>query len=190
MYLRAIGLSVVVVLCFFAACSAAVPMADFGGFKDPDLFTRMPNYYLLAKNSFVERPFDKYEFPVTKTGKSVRERVEGHYTFYLYRFDESKGSIPSPLQIVRNYQAAAARIGGKTMNDDSRGTTLLVAKNGREFWARVEPYYGGKEYHLTIIDKQVMEQEVKANADAFKAGLAQTGHVEVPGIFLISINQT
>lgn len=156
-------------------------LADRPGFKDPALFTRMPNYYLIYADSVVEKQFDAYNFPV----KTANQRVEGHYFCYKYRFDESSGPIPSGLQIVRNYQAAAGRIGGKIMDsyNDGRGTALRIARDGKETWAYVETWYGGKEYHLFIVERQLMQQDVIANADALKDGLVQNGHVEVPGIF-------
>jgi len=38
-------------------------------------------------------------------------------------------------------------------------------------------------YTLLIVEVQKMQQDVVANADALKSGLADAGHVEVPGIF-------
>jgi len=158
-----------------------VKKADRPGFKDPALFTRMPNFYLIYPDSAVEKQFDAYEFPL-KVGK---QHVEGHYSYYKYRYDESAGPIPSELQIVRNYQAAAAKIGGRVMdgNTNSHATTLMIARDGKETWAYLFAQYGGKEYHLIIVERQSMHQDVAANADAMKDGLAQNGHVEVPGIY-------
>lgn len=160
-------------------------LADFAGYKDPALFTRMPNFYLVNKGSFLEKQFDGYDFMVTVAGKMSRQRVEGHFVAYIYRFDETAGPIPSPLQIVRNFQAAAAKIGGKTMFDSTgpQGTTIMLSRNGQETWAYVQPFYGGKEYHLTIIERQAMQQDIVADSNALQDGLSQTGHVEVPGIF-------
>ena len=38
-------------------------------------------------------------------------------------------------------------------------------------------------YTLLIVEVQKMQQDVVSNADALKGGLADSGHVEVPGIF-------
>jgi len=165
--------------------AAPVKMSDRQGFKDPALFTRMPNFYLHQNDSFVEKPFDAFEFDVLKDGKSIKEHVEGHYWFYRYRFDETAGPIPSALQIVRNYQAAATRIGGKVVFDNPKvtWTTLVVSRDGRETWVEVTVLYDGKEYNLKIVEKQAMQQDVIANAAALQDALTQNGHVEVPGIF-------
>jgi outer membrane protein OmpA-like peptidoglycan-associated protein len=168
-------------VCFAGLVFAQAQKADRPGFKDPELFTRMPNYYLIYNDSVVEKPFDGYQFTI----KGGTQRVEGHYWYYKYRYDESAGPIPSILQIVRNYQAAAAKIGGKIMDGfaDGHATTLMIARGGKETWAYLLPYYSGKEYHLIIVERQLMKQDVTANADAMKDGLAQNGHVEVPGIY-------
>jgi OmpA-OmpF porin, OOP family len=175
----------ILLLAFASFASPALgqpkKLADRPGFKDPTLFTRMPNFYLIYTDSVVEKPFDGYQFPVAKG----TQRVEGHYWFYKYRFDETAGPIPSGLQIVRNYQAAATRIGGKVMDTiaDGHMTTVMIAREGKEIWAHIVPMYGGKEYHMAIVERQAMQQDVTANADALKDGLAQNGHVEVSGIY-------
>jgi OmpA-OmpF porin, OOP family len=51
-----------------------------------------------------------------------------------------------------------------------------------ETWAEIWPINRGISYYVRIIERQVMQQQVTANADAMQAGLTQYGHVEVPGI--------
>jgi OOP family OmpA-OmpF porin len=165
--------------------SAAAPMADYAGYKDPALLTRLPNYYLAYATSLKDTQFDYLEFVVKPGGgKDARQRIEGHKTIYFYTFDRAAGNPPSGLQIKRNYQAAATRIGGKIVYEDDSPymrTTLRVTRNNQETWAEV--YTGGVNYYLTIVERQVMKQDVVANAEAFRGGLAESGHVEVPGIF-------
>jgi outer membrane protein OmpA-like peptidoglycan-associated protein len=159
---------------------AFAQLSDYKGYKDPALFTRMPHYFLADEGSFVDTPFDGVDFPV----KSGTQRVEGHHTKYSYSFDTSAGPNPGFLQIIRNYQAAARKIGGEVLSDDgARRTALRVSKNGTETWVAVEAFNEGRLYELEMIEKQGMVQEVVANAAAFQAGLKEHGHVEVPGIF-------
>jgi len=184
MHIRNVSLTAVLFLAAGAA-AAQQKLVDRAGFKDPQLFTRMPNFYLSYPDSVVEKQFGGWDFEIAQAGKSAKQRVEGHYWYFKYRFDETSGPFPSGLQIVRNYQAAAARIGGKVMDGytDGRSTTLLVSRNGNETWAYVLPYYGGKEYHLIIVERQAMKQDVVADASALRDGLSQNGHVEIPGIY-------
>jgi OOP family OmpA-OmpF porin len=167
------------VLFVLTCLVAAAQMSDYQGHKDPALFTRMPHYFLPAQDSVVDTPFDAFEFMV----KQGTQRVEGHHLRYSYDFDESAGSSPSFLQIVRNYEAAAKKIGGEILFDDSRRTTIRIAKNGQETWVALEAFNDGRKYELNIIERQQMKQDVVANAAALQAGLKENGHVEVPGIF-------
>ena len=167
------------VLFVLTCLVAAAQMSDYQGHKDPALFTRMPHYFLPAQDSVVDAPFDAFEFMV----KRGTQRVEGHHLHYTYAFDESAGRSPSFLQIVRNYEAAAKKIGGEILFDDERRTTIRIAKNGQETWVALEAFNEGRQYELNIIERQRMKQDVVANAAALQAGLKENGHVEVPGIF-------
>jgi OmpA-OmpF porin, OOP family len=166
---------------------AAPKMTDFAGYKDPTMFTRLPNYYLAASSSVVEKQFDGYEFQVAEGKKVTKVRVEGHYVQYYYYYDAGAGAVPSALQVIRNYQNAAAKIGAQMLYESvSPGsalrTTLKLVKDGRETWAEVMSG-NGASYYLRIVERQVMEQQVTASAEALQSGLKQNGHVEVPGIF-------
>jgi outer membrane protein OmpA-like peptidoglycan-associated protein len=170
-----------------AAGLAANMMKDYKGYKDPTMFNRLPNYYLSISSSFNEKQFDAHEFTVSQAGKPVKQRIEGHYQKYYYTFDHSAGAVPSALQIIRNYQNAAAKIGAEMLYEfvsprDRLRTTLRLKKDGRETWAEVEAG-DGNNYYVYIIERQAMQQQVTASAEAMQSGLTQNGHVEVPGIF-------
>ncbi len=168
------------VMFALTAVIASAQVSDYKGYKDPALFTRLPHYFLAGEGSVVETPFDGVEFYV----KSGTQRVEGRHLKYSYSFDESAGANPGFLQIIRNYQAAARKIGGQVLSDDgARKTTIRVAKNGLETWVAVEAYNEGRLYELDIIEKELMQQDVVASAAVFQSGLKENGHVEVPGVF-------
>lgn len=173
---------VLIAAALFCGTAIAVPaqQPDREGFKDPALFTRPARVW---GDWVEEKEFDAYDFPVSR---DKQEHVEGHYAKYVYRFDDSRGTPPSGLQVMRNYQNAATRIGGKVVYEsgDHDQTTLRILKDGQETWVSVET--GGPQYVLVIVERQAMEQEVTANAAALQSGLAQMGHVEVPGIFFDS----
>jgi len=167
------------VLLLSLAVSCWAQSTDYSGYKDPSMFTRLPHYFLVGEGSFVDAPFDGVEF----TTKSGTQRVEGHHLKYSYSFDESAGTHPGFLQIIRNYQAAVRKIGGQVLSEDGvRRTTIRVTSKAMETWVAVEAFNDGKEYELDIIEKQLMQQDVIANAAAFQSGLNENGHVEVPGI--------
>lgn len=171
------------ILLVAASAAAQKPLKDFAGVKDPALFTRMPNFFLVSAASVVEKEFDSYAFMVK--GEKIVERrpIEGHMVTYRYVLDRTRGSNPSSLQIMRNYQSAATSLGGKVLLQDYYRTTMVITKDGKEIWVEVSPAPSGYDYTLKIVERQGMAQDVVADAAAFKAGLAQSGHVEVPGIF-------
>ncbi|RPI27697.1 MAG: hypothetical protein EHM61_07560 [Acidobacteria bacterium] len=182
MYRYPVG--VIALFMFIGLGFAQQPLKDYAGYKDPELFTRMPNYSLPYKGSFEEREFDAHLFFVNTGKASERKSVEGHFTRYTYDFDKTAGGArPSTLQILRNYQSAAARLGGKVLFDSGSATTILIEKDGKEIWVEVLPRNAASMYHLRIVERETMKQDVVANADAFRDGLKQSGHVEVPGIF-------
>lgn len=157
-------------------------LADYRGFHDPALFSRVPNYFLSEGGSFVEAQFDSHDFRVVDKASDENRRIEGHLLKYGYSFDDRRGAAPaSAKQIVRNYLNAAARLGGKVLYDGGDRCTLMLARNGQETWVEVEAF--GNSYNLVLVERQAMRQEVVADAAALKGGLAQDGHVEVPGIF-------
>jgi OmpA-OmpF porin, OOP family len=160
---------------------AFAEMNDVKGSKDPELFTRMPNFKIVA---YDEKEFDSYKFRVTQNGQTSTQTVEGHYLSIKYNFDRSSGGvIPSKLQTIRNYEDAAAKIGGKRVLDHPNMTTIKISKDNKETWVEVSPVPNGYEYSLKIIEKEAMKQDVVADAAALKAGLAESGHVELQGVF-------
>lgn len=139
MSFRTLGLFLAFVLSAGVAAPQKTPLKDLPGFKDPALFTRMPGYFLDYSGSMRETQFDAYEFWVQKGAKAEKQQIEGHKWIYVYRFDTSTGTPPSPLQIKRNYRNAALKIGGKILSDEPYNsaynrTTLLIAKSDKETW--------------------------------------------------------
>ena len=187
MRVRTVSLFAAFVLAAGIAAAQKAPLKDLPNMKDPALFTRMPGYFLHYSGSLKESQFDAYDFLVQKGARAEKQRIEGHKWAYYYTFDTSAGTPPpSPLQIKRNYQNAALKVGGKVLYEEPGNaynkTTLLIARNGRETWVEFSSG-GGLTYYLTLVERQAMQQDVVANADALKSGLAETGHAEIQGIF-------
>ena len=165
-----------------AHAAAPSPLSDKPGVKDHPLFTRMPGYFVVRMpDDFKERDFEAKEF---KTGskRDDKKRIEGRYFYQRCVFDKTSPSKPSGLQIQRNFTQAAQAAGGEVIYEDRRGTTLKFAKDGKETWAEILADPAGRSYELTVVESQAMRQDVVANADAFRAALGASGHVEVPGI--------
>jgi len=154
-------------LLLATSMAASAQMTDFKGYKDPALFTRMPHYFLPGQDSFVEKAFDAYEFQLP----SGTERVEGRHLHYEYAFDEAAGNMPGMLQIVRNYEAAARKIGGQILWDDVRRATIKISRNGQETWAFLEAFnhaceeYAGDEGKAFAVAHHAAKQAGEKSAE-------------------------
>lgn len=156
---------------------AALPLAaaDAAGCQDHPLFTRMQGMKIVSCRTV---DFNRFAF---RTGKAGTSPVEGKYFEIRYTLD-GPGNAPSPVAIIRNHQQAIGKIGGTTIFEDARYTTLKASRGGKEIWAQVDTAWG-RGYMLTIVEKQGMVQEVASSMEAFRSGIQANGHVEVPGIY-------
>ena len=168
----------VMVWCAFAvalAAAAGAQQKDDPKCKDHPLFTRMPTYWI---HSCVERQFDSFQFPVSATKK---ETVEGHFWQITYYPQAKATSKPSELQILRNFENAVTKLGGKSVFATKNRETFRIAKDGKEFWVDLSAEFTGK-YGFRIIEKGGMTQDIEANAEVFASDLKTTGHAAVYGI--------
>lgn len=143
--------------------------------RDHALFTRMPDAWI---HGCTEKEFDAYAFRV---GKDKKETVEGRLWKIRYYPQASVKARPSELQILRNFENAAKKMGGAVVHSEKGRETLRLARDGKEFWVEVTAEFTGK-HSLTILEKGEMAQDVVANADAFMDSLRATGHAAVYGI--------
>lgn len=168
-------LEVPVLLLLFSAGIAA-QQKDDPKCKDHPLLTRMPGYWI---HGCEVREFNTHAFPV---GKGKAEQVEGAFWRIRYYPQASATTKPSELQILRNFEAAIVKLGGKAVYVDKARETLYLAKDGREFWIDLAAEFTGK-YFLTIVEKAGMRQDVVADAGVFSNELKATGHTAVYGIY-------
>jgi OOP family OmpA-OmpF porin len=163
------------VSCFMAGIALA--QTDIQGSKDHPLITRMPGYYI---SEYTLSEFGAYD-PTVIDGKDVH--WEGKVYSIGYSREESGRSV-STLQIVRNYEAAIKRIGGKILGSgDARRMAAEIRKDGIMTGVYVEAYNEGRSYSLTIVESQAMQQEVVADAKAMRNDLAESGKTIIQGIF-------
>jgi OOP family OmpA-OmpF porin len=135
---------------------------DAEGCKEHPMFpNRMPNYVI----SECTNNFNAIEFWVSAdASKSVTK--EGSTTSIRYDFNAESGQQkPSILQILRNYENAAKKIGGTTMylSTGSAAGVFKIMKAGKEAaWVKVE--CGGNDSNdfisLIIVELEEMKQEI------------------------------
>jgi len=161
--------------------SSAFGQDDVAGAKDYPGITRMPGYFIY---DYSELPFDSVTFTVKEAGKTKDVKVEGHK--YDFRFNLKDGAtMPSPIQILRNYQNAARTAGGQVLYEGEDSTTIRLGKGGKEAWVVVHTSNApsGMFITMTIIEKEGMKQEVTMDAAAMAQGLSDTGEVAIYGIY-------
>ena len=154
--------------------------------KDIPLFNRMPGHYIARCES---SPFEQRKFPVGPVNADRETKlveVEGPWTLVVYRPAEGTPKT-SPLQIQRNFEAAAKKAGGtvegsypewcKMQLDESfkfgntctdRGSTLRFAKDGKELWVFVNgtamPHTGYEDgYAVMMSEREALTQDIVAN---------------------------
>jgi outer membrane protein OmpA-like peptidoglycan-associated protein len=150
---RALGLILLVALLLPGTLWAE---PDRKGSKDHPMFTRMPNMHII---NYRQADFDAYKF---NTAVRAQETVEGRFTFIEYHHNKDAAK-PSPLEVVRNYQAAIRQIGGEVVYDDKNHvSTMKLIRDGKETWVKIDAANG--RYSLFIVERQAMAQSITAKA--------------------------
>ena len=150
---------------------------DIKGSKDHPLISRMPDFWI---SEYKEAEYDSYKYIGADKKPLI---IEGHKYSILYKINTG-ASDPGALKIVRNVQDALKKIGGKVVHDDSfnKLSTILVQKDGKETWIEVR-CYSGIMYRMSIVEREIMKQEIVADASAMGNDINSTGHASVYGIF-------
>ena len=168
-------LILVVLMTVLTAGMVSAETADAKACKDNPLFTRMPGSYIY---NCKEESFAAHEF---STGTPQAASVEGHLFWITYYPQPTLTSKPSELQILRNFENAAVKIGAKVLPARKSRGTYRLQQDGKDLWIDVWAEFTGK-YGYFIVEKQAMVQDIVANAAALANDLKTTGHVTVEGI--------
>jgi OmpA-OmpF porin, OOP family len=165
-----------ILFLFFLMAGVAFAEKDVEGSKDHPLITRMPDYYI---SNYEVSEFGAFD-PTVIGGKEV------HWEGKKYSIDYSRnegGRAISMLQIVRNYEAAVKKIGGKILGGDERRMASEIRKENSLTGVYVEAFNDGATYSLTIVESQPLQQDVVAAAAAMKNDIAATGKTIIQGIY-------
>ena len=171
---RALHVALAVLSVSVMLAPTALAQEDVPGSKDHPLFSRLPGFYIAA---YEENDFGSHTF---WDEKQREVSVEGRY-FHIAYEPKDGTKPPSTLQIHRNYENAIKKIGGVVLFGNDEYWYLKLVKDGKEIWVEVTAY--GPKPNLVIVEKQAMQQDVVANADAFSNDIRATGHAAVYGIY-------
>ena len=160
----------------FLAAPQARAQEDKVGSTDHPLVTRMPGYFI---NDYQVSEFAAYD-PTVIGGKEVH--WEGKK--YVIDYARKEGATPtSSLQVVRNYEAAIAKIGGVRLGGDERRVAAEIRKAGAATGIYIEVYNDGRDYELVIVEMQAMRQDVTADAAVMSRELKAAGKTVIYGIY-------
>ncbi|MBI1209871.1 MAG: OmpA family protein [Alphaproteobacteria bacterium] len=162
-----------IAMVFAALLLPAVALADKNdarGSKDHPLLTRYPDSII------TDYQHNYNSVPMTvganADGTAKVQNVEGQMTAITYFYHDADKQ-PSPLQLLRNYEAAIKDIKGEVVFErlpkegDGGEATLKVTTGGKDVWVKVEPEIWSaptQSYKLTIVEVESMAQVVSANA--------------------------
>lgn len=175
--MRKIAASMLSPLALVMALAVSIAGAqDVPGGKDHPLLSRMANFYISA---YKEAEFDSHRFI---GGEKQPVSVEGHKYYLEYRVTRGTAA-PGELKLRRNIQDALKKVGGEVVFDDNfnKVTTIVLRKAGQETWVEVRSF--NDFFRMTIVERELMKQEVVANAQAMGNDIGSTGHVSIYGIF-------
>lgn len=165
---------VVVVVMAVLASHVGYAQEDRDGCADHPLVTRLPDFFI---EGCKDEEFSSYKFN-TPEG---RKPVEGHWISISYRLPNTAPEMAG-LEMIRNYTNAIKEIGGTVIYESKYSASMKVVVDDREIWIEVSPY-GKRAYRLDFVEKQMMTQQVVADAAALLADLSRAGHVVVHGIY-------
>jgi OmpA-OmpF porin, OOP family len=156
--------------------SSLTAQEDAEGCKDHQLFTRMTNFFIEE----CKQNYDSYGFLIGPEEKKSEQ--EGNTTQITYTFkEESGGKMPSALEIIKNYENAILKNGGKKIySSKDDGATFTLSRNNMDYWVFVGGFYdpagtGIGKFSLVVLDKTAMNQAVQAT-EMFNE-INKSGHI-------------
>jgi OOP family OmpA-OmpF porin len=141
----------------------------------------MDGYYLWTCEV---KDFDAYDFIDPATMQKVT--IEGRKIYTGYSVKKGFKGKYSFIQVSRNYTNAIEKLGGTFWVNDPKNpykTSMKLVKDGKEIWAYIHIDTNAESFHLTIVEKQAMTQEIVADAKFMAEGINTTGHVAIYGIY-------
>jgi len=117
----------------------------------------MPNFFITG----CSQNFNKLEYYISDEGTDSKE---GDLTVISYSFpDDNSLKMPSQLQILRNYENAIIKLGGKKIWVGDQYLSYSLKKNSKDYIISVAMGNGNIAHDLSVLEISQMKQEVTAN---------------------------
>lgn len=135
--------------------------------KDHKLLTRLNNFYLVS----CEENFNELTLRLDNNKTEVKE---GNLFSLDYVFNSNAGEKPkSPLQIIKNYENAIVKNGGKMLYKNTNAldanleATYYLSTKDKEYWIKLFNFGGTpnevERFMLYILEIESMKQEIEAS---------------------------
>lgn len=169
-----------------AGAAAPAPTAgDVANSQDYPGLPRMVNFLIRE----YQQEQDSEDLPITASSKI--KTVKGLKTAIHYGINEAlKARLPAAAAIMRTYQTALTKMGGKVILQTPEGLTAQLMKGGKEIWVRVDEFFEPATvgqvgtYRLLVIEGETSEANLtdKEMFETFKtAGVLVLHPVFAPG---------
>jgi outer membrane protein OmpA-like peptidoglycan-associated protein len=141
----------------------------------------MPTYFI----SGCSNSYNQVEIATGSTdGEQIRKTIEGNVSSIEYNQKEGvEGKLPSWFQIVKNYENALGKIGGKKIFSDGLVATFHVTGDNKDTWISIELNSSDADgvnvysFVAKIIEMEAMNQEIQAS-EIFEK-LNTEGHISL-----------
>lgn len=173
-------------ICTACALAAGDPN-DAAGAADHAEVPRFPGYYIDTAN---HHDFQQYLFPTggeDRDGNPKGISKSGRYWEINYQLNEN-ARRPSPVELIRNYENAFVKAGGRLVYRDPgdgvmRAAAVFQVKKGNaERWVHVSYGNGGDAYSLHVVDAAEMKQQVEVTVNEMADAIRKNGYVALHGI--------
>jgi len=166
------------IVLFILLPFAALGQEDTEGCKDHPQITRFPGFHLW---DCTINDFSSFAFEIDKDEKTTTK--EGRFWRLEYSLKEG-ARHPSALEVIRNYENAVKKLGGRTVYhavDDGVATYVMpIGKSER--WFRVNVRDACETIEFDIIEVAAMEQKVEISATEMLDALNKDGFIALHGI--------
>ena len=149
---------------FVLACTmslSAFAQEDVPGCKDSPMFNRMPNMFITECSS----NFNEMEITMSAEKKETKE---GTRTAIQYVYSLEEATAPSFFQIVKNFENAIIKTGGKRIyyGKEAGVATLFTQSAGKDVWVVLSDFSGARagNFQLEILEVEGMKQDIAAGA--------------------------
>lgn len=158
-----------ILLLMFTASVFHVAVAqepDEEGCKDHPLFSRLQKFRIGGCVS-------NYNAVAVRFAAEKTEEKEGNVTRIGYSFNPANDQEkpPSPLQVIKNYENAVLKNGGKkiysTLTEGPQGASFLLTSKDKTYYVVIDNMTPGRDdvcdgYDLIIVEMEGMKQEIAA----------------------------